>query len=106
MLGMFRELVCLLLTLGKWRDRMKSILVLASLAIAMLFSSVSEAQGPGGLGGRPSFDMLLGAFDSDKNGDLASNEVPDRVWFRLSRADSDKNGVVTRTEFESVGNPN
>ena len=85
---------------------MRSGLVLASLAIATLFSSVAEAQLPGGFGGRPSFDTLLVAFDSDESGDLASSEVPDRVWFRLSKADSDKDGVVTRNEFESVGNPN
>jgi len=85
---------------------MKFVLVFASLALAAFFASAAEAQGPGGYGGRPSFDTLLSAFDSDKSGDLASNEVPDRVWFRLSKADSDKNGVVTRKEFESVGNPN
>ena len=59
----------------------------------------------GGYGGRPSFDTLLGAFDGDESGDLAEEEVPGRVWGRLSRADADDNGVVTREEFESVGNP-
>lgn len=90
---------------------MKRVMLFASVAMVALSASIAEAHGPGGGRprggfGRPSFDTLLNAFDADDSGDLASEEVPNRVWFRLSQADSDDNGVVTRNEFESFGKPN
>lgn len=90
---------------------MKKVLLLASFALVAFSASTAEAQGPGGdrprggFGGRPSYDVLLSAFDADQSGDLALDEVPGRVWFRLSQADSDNNGIVTRKEFESFGKP-
>ena len=89
----------------------KKLIVLASIALAALGASVAEAQSHsgghpiGGFGGRPSFDLLLNAFDADESGDLSEEEVPGRVWYRLSQADSDDNGVVTQEEFESYGRP-
>ena len=56
------------------------------------------AEGP--RGGRPSFDQLLEAFDKDASGSLAKDEVPGRVWTRLSQADADGDGCVTREEFD------
>ena len=65
-------------------------------------SSAADGQRPrGGFGGRPSYDMLLSAFDSDSSKDLAKEEVPGRVWYRLSQADADGDGIVTRKEFDS-----
>ena len=65
-------------------------------------SSAADGQRPrGGFGGRPSYDMLLSAFDSDDSKDLAKDEVPGRVWYRLSQADADGDGIVTRKEFDS-----
>lgn len=90
---------------------MKKVMLFASVALVAFSASIAEAQGPGGgrprggFGGRPSFDTLLSAFDADDSGDLASDEVPGRVWYRLSQADSDDNGIVTRKEFESFGKP-
>jgi hypothetical protein len=49
--------------------------------------------------------MLLGAFDSDDSEDLSEDEVPGRVWYRLSQADADDNGLVNRQEFEAFGKP-
>lgn len=57
--------------------------------------------GPGGKGGRPSFDTLLEAFDDNDDGELSEDEVPPGVWRRLSAADANEDGVVTRKEFES-----
>ena len=57
---------------------------------------------PSERGGRPSFARLLSAFDTDKNGELAQDEVPEPVWYRLSRADGDDNGSVTRAEFDAA----
>ncbi|MFO0940672.1 MAG: hypothetical protein U0930_07885 [Pirellulales bacterium] len=89
---------------------MKTSLSLLTLVVLALSNSSANAQVPGGgprggMGGRPPFDMLLKAFDSDNSGDLDAEEVPYRVWTRLSQADSDDNGVVTRKEFESFGRP-
>lgn len=81
---------------------------LGLLAVVLALScSTANAQGPGGgpRGGRPQFDMLLKAFDGDDSGDLEADEVPKRVWMRLSQADADGNGIVTRREFESFGKP-
>lgn len=90
---------------------MKKVMLFASVALVAFSASAAEAQGPSsgrprsGFGGRPSFDTLLYVFDADESGDLASEEVPGRVWYRLSQADSDDNGVVTRKEFDSFGKP-
>jgi len=75
--------------------------LVAVLAIIATLGDVS-AQGPrGGRGGRPSFDRLLDAFDANDDEVLAKDEVPSRVWERLSQADADGDGSVTREEFDS-----
>ena len=74
---------------------------IASLMIACTFGIASASTQRGGSGTRPSFDTLLAAFDADKNGELSQAEVPARVWLRLSAADGNKDGKVTRNEFDS-----
>ena len=79
------------------------VAVLALVAIMGTLGSV-QAQGPGGPGGRgssPSFDKLLDAFDANDDGALEEDEVPARVWARLSQADANGDGVVTRAEFDA-----
>ena len=75
--------------------------VLVAMVVAMGAGAASA--GPEGRsgGGRPSFDKLIGAFDADDNGELAEDEVPTPVWLKLSNADADENGSVTREEFDS-----
>lgn len=73
--------------------------VLAAL-IAMGVTDSASAAGPAG-GGRPSFEKLLSAFDDNDDGQLSEDEVPVPVWRRLSMADADDNGSVTRDEFDS-----
>lgn len=79
--------------------------VLLAIVCAMGTADSAAAGGPGGGrpggGGRPSFDTLLSAFDADGDDELAEDEVPARVWSRLSNADADDNGSVSREEFES-----
>lgn len=75
-------------------------------AIAALVFAVgadtSSAQRPGGgRGEKPSFDRLLEAFDEDASESLSEDEVPGRVWARLSQADADGDGEVTREEFDA-----
>ncbi|MCA9081538.1 MAG: hypothetical protein KDA58_13325 [Planctomycetaceae bacterium] len=74
----------------------------AVVALMLAAPSVEvSAQGPGGgRGGKPSFDRLLEAFDTDQDDALSEKEVPERVWKRLSQADADGNGAVTRAEFD------
>ncbi|MCA9175329.1 MAG: hypothetical protein KDB14_12670 [Planctomycetales bacterium] len=72
-------------------------------AAAMILATCAEvpAQGPAGeRGGRPSFDRLLQAFDADASESLSEDEVPERVWARLSQADANGDGAVTREEFD------
>lgn len=74
------------------------------VAIVAIMASVDDAaaQVPGGgRGGRPSFDRLLDAFDANADKALTEDEVPGRVWARLSQADADGDGAVTREEFDS-----
>ena len=86
--------------------------VAAGIMVTVLASNlIASEDGPGGgrprggFGGRASFDMLLSIFDGDDSSDLSEDEVPGRVWGRLSQADADGDGIVTREEFESVGKP-
>jgi hypothetical protein len=85
---------------------MKKCVLLALLAVVGLVGSAS-AQKPGGAGrgGRPSFDKLLEAFDANDDSELTEDEVPERVWMRLSHADADDDGSVTRDEFDAVKKP-
>ncbi len=53
---------------------------------------------PGGIGGKPTIKIFK-AFDINQGGNLNENEVPPRMWYRLSALDSNKDGKVTRDEF-------
>ena len=83
------------------KKRLFGVAVLALMFVLGGVDSVSAA-GPGGRGGAPSFDTLLGAFDANDDGELAEDEVPAPVWRRLSNADADDNGSVTRYEFQAA----
>lgn len=84
--------------------------VLAVMALALGASSASAADAPaearggfgppwarGGEGPRPF--ALFAVFDTDEDGALTEDEVPERVWMRLSMADRDGDGAVTRMEI-------
>jgi hypothetical protein len=46
--------------------------------------------------------MLMKRFDKDEDGQLAKDEVPERLWQRLSRADADKDDALTKDELEKA----
>ncbi len=73
---------------------------LLALFALLVFTGTVSAQPPGG-GGRPSFDKLLDAFDANEDGKLDKSEVPPPVWRRLSQADANGDGVVTKAEFDA-----
>lgn len=77
---------------------------LALVAVLGLAGTASAQRrgGPPGPGGPPAFDTLLAAFDANDDGALSKEEVPGRVWSRLSGADADGDGVVTAAEFDAA----
>lgn len=88
-----------------WKQNMKRFawcrIAIAVAAMACFAESTMAGTTQRGSGGRPSFDKLLSAFDADKNWELSKSEVPGRVWLRLSAADANADGKVTRQEFVS-----
>nr|WP_010585362.1 hypothetical protein [Schlesneria paludicola] len=61
--------------------------------------------GPGqpgpGRHGPPSAEGLLERFDKAKKGSLSKDDVPEHLWNRLSNADTNKDGVVSKDELET-----
>lgn len=63
--------------------------------------------GPEGFGGRgpqggpPPADVVFERFDGNRDGKLTKDEAPEFVWERLSHADADGDGAVTKSEFEN-----
>ena len=82
---------------SKWFGGLVAVLAIVALA------DEASAQRPGGgpRGGRPSFDRLLRAFDANGDEALDEDEVPGRVWSRLSWADANDDGAVSREEYDS-----
>ena len=86
----------------KWFVGLVALLMLTAGAVEVTAQGPGGRGGPGGgRGGPPSFDRLLYAFDANDDGALEEDEVPARVWARLSQADANDDGYVTRKEFDS-----
>ncbi len=49
--------------------------------------------------GPPPADVLFYRFDANNDGALSEDEVPPGMWQRLSLADNDSDGQVTRLEY-------
>jgi len=59
--------------------------------------------GPGGpRGGRLAPEDLIEKFDENGSTELTENEVPERLWERLSKADANGNGAVTLEELKET----
>jgi len=60
----------------------------------------------GGRGGRPGGGAgggdMFANLDKDKDGKLTETEVPEQLWARLSKADKDADGAVSKAEMEAV----
>lgn len=69
----------------------------------MAFAVEASAQRPGGrpIGGRPGFNLLLQAFDVNRDQILGKNEVPARIWLQINKSDTNGDYQVTRLEYNS-----
>ena len=91
---------------------MKSVLTIASaLCLTVLFAlpAYADAGGRGDRDGkgkhkrkRPSVEKIFEKFDKDESGSLTSDEVPERPWTRISKADADGDGAVTKKELKDA----
>lgn len=83
----------------------------AAASLGLLWPSALDAQPPGGRGqgpgrgGPPSARPLPAMFerwDANEDGKLTQDEVPEMAWNRLSQADTDGDGMVTRDELAAM----
>jgi len=86
---------------------MKSLFSTAAvLALALVFATPALAEGDGeksGKGGCKKRGQAFAKFDTDKSGTLTSDEVPAKLWTRLSKADADGDGAVSKAEARKAG---
>ena len=75
-----------------------------TILVAALCSPFALAQDDGDSKKRPGrgnpgqrFEKL----DADKNGELSESEVPARLWKRISQADTDGSGGVSKAEMKA-----
>ena len=85
---------------------MKSLLTLTSaLLLALALATPAFAEDGGGRKGkgkgRHGKGHIFHKFDKNKDGALTSDEVPARLWERLSKCDADGNGAVTKEEAKA-----
>lgn len=57
-------------------------------------------RGPG-FAGAPMATMLMNRFDKDHKGKLTKDDLPAPVWDRISKADANGDGTVTKDELET-----
>ena len=86
---------------------MKSILSLATacaLAIVLATPALAEDGDKGGKGkrGKGKCGRIFAKFDKDKSGTLTSDEVPEKLWSRISKADTDGDGAVSKAEAKAA----
>ena len=85
-----------------WKRTCGMALLVAIVAVATPAVSVA-AQGEERAGGPPiralfGSMMAFRVFDTDEDGALAVDDVPEQMWDRLSDADSNEDAVVTTVE--------
>jgi len=74
------------------------------LALALATPALAEDGGRRGKGHRHGHKAckLFERFDKDGSGSLTSDEVPARLWKRISKADADGDGAVTKAELKAA----
>lgn len=61
-----------------------------------------KGEGPGGDAQRGGPDAIFGKFDENEDGKLSSSEVPAEMWAKVSKADTDADGLVSKEEMKEV----
>ncbi len=59
-----------------------------------------DRPGDGAQRGGP--EAIFGKFDEDKDGKLSSTEVPAEMWAKVSKADTDADGLVSKDEMKEA----
>ncbi|MEX2578140.1 MAG: hypothetical protein WD342_03705 [Verrucomicrobiales bacterium] len=59
-------------------------------------------RGGPGAGGPAGPEAIFSRFDENEDGKLAGSEVPGEMWSRLSKADADADGLVSKDELREV----
>lgn len=59
-------------------------------------------RGRGGRRGKRKPGKLFEKFDKDGDGALTADEVPEKLWERISKADADGDGKVTKDELKAA----
>lgn len=67
-----------------------------------LTKSMKQRYLPSAPVGPPARDFLFATFDSNHDQFLEESEVPPRMWRHVGLADIDKDGLVSRPEFETA----
>ena len=63
-------------------------------------SDGQSGQRKGGPGGDP--DAMFANMDTDKDGKLAGDEIPERMRSQVSNIDSDSDGAISKSEFSAA----
>ena len=80
------------------------VVAITAMASASAADGPANGRGAGGPpwareGNGPRPFMLFRIFDANEDDALSEEEVPGPVWARLSAADADEDGTVTRDEL-------
>ena len=51
---------------------------------------------------RPNAERIFKHFDKNEDGLLTSDEVPERAWKRIAKADEDGDGAVSKKELKKA----
>lgn len=86
---------------------MKRILSAVAVLIAVVALSVpayaGEGKGKGKRGkARRHAGKIFKHFDKNKDGSLTADEVPEKIWNKISRADANGDGAVTKAELRQA----
>ena len=81
---------------------LKTCVLLCALALAVpAYAEGGGGKRQGGKKGRRA-GQLFEKFDKNKDGALTSDEVPENCWTKISRADADGDGAVTKAELKKA----
>jgi len=61
-----------------------------------------KAGRPGDSAQRGGPEAIFGKFDENSDGKLSSSEVPDEMWAKVSKADTDADGLVSKEEMKEA----